>query len=66
MKKEKNDYVDDGVPGAGKYLVDGTYWTQVGYHGESAIKARGMKSESGRHCLDIQRFGKHIYAQWNY
>ena len=66
MPKEENPYEIDGVPGQGKILGDGTYWTQVGTHGERDIRRRGMKSSSGRECLDIRKFGNNIYALWRY
>lgn len=62
--RERNDYVDDNVPGAGQILGNGTYWTQVGAHGEKYIRDRGMRSPSGKACIDIKRFGAHIYALW--
>ena len=58
MKERENPYVTDGVPNAGGYLTDGTYWTQcsakVGERSEEYV------------CVETKRFGSHQYSRWQY
>jgi hypothetical protein len=58
MEEFESPYVTDGVPNAGGYLPDGTYWTQcsaeVGELSEDYV------------CVETKKFGSNQYSRWKY
>ncbi len=71
MMKEagKNPYETYNVPGLGKKLNDGTYWTFINESEVGDIKANGMKCTNlatGRQntCLEIRQIGDKFIGRW--